>query len=465
MNEERNLRSRRYRHRKKSHGFLKCLLILTAVLFLLSDASPVNLTFPNPVSLLTDYLPGRQNLPQENAGTADDAAPLPAAFDLRDSGRAPLARSQGNLGTCWAFSRLTAVESALLPDRNLVLSPDHMSIHCPGTVSQYDGGTFNTADAYLLSWSGPVTEEEDPYGDGYSPDGLKPVLHVQGIRYFPEKDYNAIKRAVMKYGGVVSSICIPVESDADSEYYNHDRAAFCYNGDLPDNHDAVIIGWDDNYPASGFNAFAKQNGAFLVLSSWGDRFGEKGVFRVSYDDQYIGKQSEAYADVEDTGNYDRICQSDLWGETASMGYNRPFTRFANVYTADSSEEIAAVGMYATGRNMRVKIYTVADTGGRSPWLWKRHFETEACFTEEGYYTVPLPKPVAVGADRRFAVMAEVAAAETNRPVAIEYGGENGEYKIDLNDGEGYISCLGSRWYSAERDYGCNLCLKAYMKKR
>ena len=41
---------------------------------------------------------------------------------------------------------------------------------------------------------GPVWESEDPYGDGFSPDGLKAREHVQEIQILPSKDYEAIKK-------------------------------------------------------------------------------------------------------------------------------------------------------------------------------------------------------------------------------------------------------------------------------
>ena len=40
-------------------------------------------------------------------------------------------------------------------------------------LGQDEGGEYTMSMAYLLSWEGPVWESEDPYGDGFSPDGLK----------------------------------------------------------------------------------------------------------------------------------------------------------------------------------------------------------------------------------------------------------------------------------------------------
>lgn len=82
-----------------------------------------------------------------------------------------------------------------------------MSLRNSFHFSQNAGGEYTMSMAYLLAWQGPVLEEEDPYGDGYSPDGLSPACHVQEIQVLPEKDYEAVKRAVYLYGGVQSS-CI-----------------------------------------------------------------------------------------------------------------------------------------------------------------------------------------------------------------------------------------------------------------
>ena len=52
-----------------------------------------------------------------------------------------------------------------------------------------------------------------------------------------------------------------------------------------------------------------------------------------------------------------------------------------------------------------------------------------------------------------------------RPIAIEYNSEEKTAKVDISDGEGYISLRGTAWERAEEQYGCNLCLKAYTSDR
>ena len=95
---------------------------------------------------------------------------LPSRYDARTDGRTAPVKNQGDLGTCWAFASLLALESSLLPEESYDFSEDHMS-HDPNfLLDQKSGGDYIMSMAYLLSWRGPVLEEEDPYGDGISPE-------------------------------------------------------------------------------------------------------------------------------------------------------------------------------------------------------------------------------------------------------------------------------------------------------
>ncbi len=73
-----------------------------------------------------------------------------------------------------------ALESRVRPEWNVSFSEDHMSLRNSFHFSQNAGGEYTMSMAYLLAWQGPVLEEEDPYGDGYSPDGLRPACRIAG---------------------------------------------------------------------------------------------------------------------------------------------------------------------------------------------------------------------------------------------------------------------------------------------
>ena len=391
---------------------------------------------------------------------------LPAYYDARKDGRTAPVKDQRELGTCWAFSSLLALENALLPEETWAFSEDHMSHNPTFILGQDNGGEYTMSRAYLLSGQGPVREEQDPYGDGISPEGLTPVKHVQEIRILPEGDFEEIKRAVLACGGVQSSLYTTIQNGrSQSEYYNPAANAYCYPMKTAPNHDVVIVGWDDDFPKEAFGGKAEGNGAFLCENSWGTEFGENGFFYVSYYDGNLGQTNIAYTVVEESNNYDSIYQSDLCGWVGQIGYGEDMAWAANVYTAEKKEQVAAVGFYATGPNTSYQVYVLRDVPQNAALALKNKGEplAEGKLKHAGYYTISLEELVDVEPGERFAVMLCITTPGTIHPIAIEYDAEDKKSRIDLKDGEGYISYEGKYWASAEEKQSCNICLKAYTR--
>lgn len=389
---------------------------------------------------------------------------LPDSYDARREGRVPPVRDQGSLGTCWAFAALTAVESSLLPEEPMEFSVDHMTLHNSFSLPQDAGGEYSMAMAYLLSWQGPVLEAQDPYGDGMSPEGLRPCKHVQEIQILPEKDYEAIKRAVYVTGGVQSSLYTDMtELQKDSQYYNRQTNAYCYQGQEKPNHDSVIVGWDDHFPKESFPAEPGEDGAFLCTNSWGEEFGDEGYFYVSYEDVNIGVHNIVYTGVEPADNYDRICQADLCGWMGQIGYGEDTVWFANAYESQGKERLMAVGFYATMEDTSYELYTARhlEINGASA-LSAPVFAGSGKMKYSGFYTVPLEKSLKLDEGEKFAVIVKITTPGAVHPAAIEYDGGEGVAQVDLSDGEGYLSRDGKRWERVEETLGCNLCLKAYL---
>ena len=418
---------------------------------------------------------------------------LPARFDLREQGTAPTVPDQGTFGTCWAFASLGALESSMPEAIRTSLSADHMSIRNSFGLGQNAGGDYSVSSAYLLGWQGPVAEASDPYGDGYSPENLEPVCHVQEIQVLKEKDYEAIKRAVYETGGVQSSFYMPQTEGAERDrYYNEETYAFYYDGSLEANHDVVIVGWEDSYPKEKFVIEPEEDGAFLCMNTWGESFGDRGYFYISYEDSRIGTANVLYTGIERTDNYDRICQTDLCGWTGQLGYGSPKAWFANVYEAVEDSSLEAVGFYATVPETSYKVYVavcedgerlfVDGTGKNSAGVVKneqsgseRILAAEGQFDNAGYYTVTLDgaagKPggaerkdaLKLAAGETFAVIVELDSPGTTEPVAVEYAAGERTAKVDIGDGEGYVSPDGEYWQRTETELQCNVCLKAYLR--
>ena len=405
----------------------------------------------------------------ENVVTAadtDDSAVIPTRFDMREKGRVSKVRNQGSYGTCWAFAATSALESSLYPEEENLFSVDHMSMSNSYNVNQYDGGEYTIGMAYLAAWQGPVYEKDDPYGDVKTNGSRTAVKHVQEMQISDGKNYEGIKEAVFQYGGVQSSLYSTIRSSqGSSEFYNKDTSAYCYIGTEKPNHDVVIIGWDDNYPASNFNTPLEGDGAFICQNSWGEDFGEGGIFYVSYYDTNIGTHNVVYTRVDETDNYDHIYQSDLCGWVGKMGYDNEEIYGANVFTAEGDEDVAAASFYATGADTSYELYLVHDFEDEKS-LDDRIKVAEGSCKQAGYYTVDFKTPMQVKAGERYAIVLYIKTPGAAHPMAIEY--DSGEASLDtvnLEDGEGYISYNGRTFVNVKEKQDCNLCIKAFTRDK
>lgn len=396
--------------------------------------------------------------------TSEMASIFPVRYDLREKDRVGVIKNQKSTGTCWAFAALSALESALLPEESMEFSPDHMSMSNSFQVDTNNGGEYTMGMAYLLSWQGPVYEKDDPFGDGKTVSGLSAVKHVQEVQMMEGKDYEKIKEAVFQYGGVQTSLYSALRnSSSPSAFYNREDNAYCYIGTEKPNHEVVIIGWDDNYPKENFTVNVEGDGAFICQNSWGDEFGENGIFYVSYYDTNIGSHNVVYTKVEDVDNYDRIYQSDFCGWVGQIGFNKSSVYGANVYTAKSEEVLSAVGFYATGKNTEYSVYIVKDFQDTGSFD-SRELIAEGSLKNAGYYTISIGQEIVLDQDEKYAVVLYLDTPEAVHPMAIEYAADEATKDVDLTDGEGYISANGGRWDHVEETSSCNLCIKAYTKE-
>ena len=386
----------------------------------------------------------------------------PYSYDYRNYQRVPAVKDQAEGGTCWAFASMTALESALRPGSTLDFAEDHMVNKNGYNLSESDGGEYNIAMAYLASWTGPVNEADDPYGDGSSPEGLTAVMHVQEMQIIDSKALDEIKKYVFLYGGVQSSLYMSVrdEQGASTENYSPETSAYCYIGTEKPNHDIVIVGWDDAYSADNFTTEVSGDGAFICVNSWGSEFGEDGFFYVSYYDSNIGIHNICYTRIDSADNYDNLYQTDLCGWVGQMGYGREYAYFANVYEAESDEELKAVGFYSTGANTSYEVYFVDGYEAMDSFQDKT-LVASGTLSKAGYYTIDVDDGYVLLKGQRYAVVVYVNTEGSVHPVAIEYASDEYTSTVDTTDGEGYISFNGNSWEHVEETQNCDICLKMY----
>ena len=416
--------------------------------------------------------------PEEAAGSMVPAR-LPAYYNLAEQGKKPMVRSQGNTGTCWAISSVSAIESDLLPDKPIVLSADHMSLTNGFNVTQDDGGDYYMIMSYLSDWKGPVLEEEDPYGDGVSPDDLKAALHVQEIRMLEGMPRKAIKQAILKYGAAQSSLCLNRErtNTEDFHYYNALTSAY-FDPIMEDvDHDILVLGWDDSYSRDNFRIKPPSDGAWICQNTWGDSFGEDGIFYVSYEDRNLfRKGGVVYSRIEDADNYNHVYENDRLGWQGRQGYKGFECWFAGAFTAEENEELAAVGLYSTGPGTTCRVYVIPHFEGKK--------DLEALLPDEspsngqdapvpaakmdmdtaGFFTIDLEEPVPLEAGQQFAVAVWIRTEGETNPVAVEMTKDRFTDSVTLEGRKTWVSADGKTWENTQKIYQTNVCLKAYTRE-
>ena len=457
---------------------------------------------------------------------------IPAYYNLAEQGRKPKVRSQGNTGTCWAISAVSAIESDLLPEKKIFLSADHMSLNNGFRVTQDDGGDYYMIMSYLADWKGPVLEEEDPYGDGISPDGLNAVLHVQEIRLLRNMPPRVIKQMILKYGAAQSSLCLNRERTDTDEYHYYNPLTSAYFDPVVEelDHDILILGWDDTFSRDNFRIRPPSDGAWICQNTWGDSFGEDGIFYVSYEDRNLfRKDGMVYSRIEDVHNYDHVYENDILGWQGRQGFEGFECWMAGAYTAESDEELKAVGLYSTGPGTTCEVYVIpqfegekdlefltdrieqmqtdegeqmqtdeseqaqADKDGQAQTDETKAGQTEDSETNTiqpdsgernnklsnsrvlraghmtmdtaGYFTVDLERPVALKAGEQFAVAVWIRTEGETKPVAVEMVKDPFTEPVTLEGRQTWISSDGEIWDSTQSMYQTNVCLKAYTASR
>jgi C1A family cysteine protease len=427
---------------------------------------------PSPVSLPSDggvrFASVVQRFPSTYVTPAVRAAlvggTVPASFNLRTAGKLPPVENQGVFGTCWAFAALGSLESTLLPAETWDFSENNL-VNLSGFLPGYNGGGNKLmATAYLVRWSGPVLQSDDPYvAFAYTPNpsplGLPVQKHMQEVLYIPPRsgplDNANLKWAVMTYGAVDTSM------DWEDASYNELTSSY-YDATGTDlNHDVDLVGWDDNYPASNFASRPKGNGAFLARNSWGTGFGEAGYFWVSYYDRAYATDNAVFDGAQATTNYSEVYQYDPLGWVRSL---RPASAtdyttawFANAFTADASDSLAAVGFYTAAPNSSYEVrvtWAIGDLTSVTPIA-------TGTIAVPGYHTIALNTQYALRAGQPFVVAVKLTTPGWQFPVAVE-APYRGYAAPTAQSGQSYVSADGQTWSDLTTSLpNANVCLKAY----
>ncbi|MDD0813795.1 lectin like domain-containing protein [Curvibacter sp. HBC28] len=441
---------------------------------------------PSPMdsSHMTGQIPTQvQNLLQTKAASADGSvlkATFPSSFDLRTQGWISPVRNQGACGDCYAFATTGSLESTMLATQAGAYdySENHINVRHGFDFPVCEGGNMQITAAYLTRWgntegfaAGPVFESDDPYTStaATSVAGLSPRQHVQQVMYLPERanatDNTNWKYALQQYGAAAVAMYI----SSNSAHWNASTASYYYTAATPAsaNHAVTLIGWDDNYPASQFSTRPPGDGAFLLKNQYGSSWGNGGYFYISYYDARLSNAA-VFSPAQSVNNYGRAYMYDPLGSVSAMGYVGSTTAYgANVFTAQATESISAVGLYLPDVNgsYQIDIYTDLSTGSNPvSGTLQTSARTTGSFPYSGLYTVALNSPVQVKAGSKFSVVARITNTTSNYPLGIEKPYAGYSSRATASSGQSFVSFSGSTWTdlaSVPAYANTNLTLRAY----
>ena len=422
------------------------------------------------------YIPSPWQRPDKSKSTAlsSDATPLEAPlaassadaiFDLRSIGvdGVTAVRDQGSSGSCWSFATYASLESFLKYKANTTtdFSENNLKNTHGFDWGPNSGGNADISTAYLARWSGPVSEEDDPYDptSTSSDPGLPVQGHVQEVTYLPDDSnlINRIKQAIIDGGATYTAFYY------SSTYYNSTN--YSYNCLLAKsaNHAVAIVGWDDNYPSTNFNAKPAGNGAFIIKNSWGTSWGDGGYFYLSYYDESM-TENVAFHNVEALTNYDNNYGYDPLGATTYFGYGTNTAWGANIFTSKGNETLEAVSFYTpvSGSSYEIKVYT--DPAVNNPTSGTYRTSQTGSVSDAGYHTVALTltSQVALTTGQRYSIVMKLTTPGYTYPMAIEYPFAGYSSAATASAGQSFISSNGSTWTDIVKSYrNTNVCLKAF----
>ena len=392
--------------------------------------------------------------PEEPEGLLFAAEPLPASHI---SVAAAGVRDQYKNGICWTFAATAAIEANAKQEHGFLdpdVSEQHMAYALSNSGSNPQGfnrapgggGHRGMSSAYLMrggNLGGAVPEANDKYS-GVSPLPVRSSSVTQGIteqyksftvnnimflsdetKINSDAHRNMLKAHIMDYGAVACSMYWDGSSAVGGQIgstasYNSEYGAYYFNGNAgtSTNHAVTLVGWDDGFSKTNFNASRRpaNDGAWLVKNSWGTDWGitengQGGYFWISYEDARAPVTSWVVDGVEP---FDPFTDDTVVHEYDPMGFSL-YTTYAssstvygaNIFTIAGGEPqtLDRVKYFVPQANTTVSIYVVPvftgtgslNTTGATPIL------VDELLTYAGWYTHKLSADIPL-TDGKFAVI-------------------------------------------------------------
>ena len=388
-----------------------------------------------------------------------NATVIPPEYDLRALNLTTPVKDQGYMGACWAFGMNAALESAILKAMGIEtdLSENNMQntmikYSKYGRQTSYEGGTNIISMAYLASWFGAFTQDNDPYDELGK---ISPLivsgndLHVQDIILIAHTPGDSesilnVKRTIMEYGALTAYVCSKSSDDENGTRFFNETSYGEYNPNPMDsNHAVCVVGWNDSFSRYSFVEVPPGDGAWIVKNSWGTDWGDEGYYYVSYYDMTLCADPSSVVEsfvgfvFDNNITYNKNYQYEFSG-LSRFFYDTGNLTYINEYEAEEDDMIAAVGTYFDdpGVEYRIDIEVndniVYTQSGVSPFY--------------GYHTIKLDKYIPIRKGEVFTVFVNSNTAPLcdntrvkfrEKTSAIQYA----DGSIEDLSAEGIVACI------------------------
>lgn len=419
---------------------------------------------------------------------------------------------QGTSGLCWAFSGIASLESSVLTEGCGSVSASSVDLSeiqaayyainrseaalpegCEGDTSSSNafselGGNNEFLITSLAAGLGAAGEETASLSSFFSGNLSSDLTsgklasafdsyYLSNASFYSTRatsaNLNAIKEAIMTTGAVATSLY------SGSDYVNNTTAAWYNDGTAAVNHAVVIVGWDDNYSVSNFNASHRPSypGAWLIKNSWGSSFGKNGYYWVSYYDYSLnGKSGVAVSyQVCDTDSYDHNYQYDGGINYAYINTNANTAYAANIFKAEGAESLDAVSLYCLQDNTSYTVSIYTDCLDGQPSSGKLAASQSGIIEHAGFHMIDLDTIVNLTSGQSFSVVFKLTDTTSgNARIPIEYainvssGSVSLTSAVHADEGESFYSVNGSSWhdcagYTSASNHvsGVNVRIKAF----
>ncbi len=362
---------------------------------------------------------------------------LPYSYDSRDYGYITSVKDQKDGGNCWAFAGVATLEACI--KKATGIDYDFSEENVKNLMAEYslfgsdeeinDGGNLNMFIAYLASWFGPTSDENDVYDDYSSLSVIyNSLFHIQNVYIIPDRqnsfDNERIKRAVMECGAV----SVGIVSEA---------------------HAVTIVGWDDEYSGEDFLE-NKSTGAWIIKNSWGPDWQDNGFGYLSYEHDIINAYTFIFNDVR---GYTDIYQYDFSGKSG-MYYltSSDVVYYKNSFTAVNDEILSAFSTYFDEpTNYTAFVYLNGEL-----------VRTQEGYAEMGYYTIALNNEVVLNRGDKF----EIAFKISNpAPVYFPLCVANEVNSVIFSENISFLSTDGIHWQDLYNLTSGVACIKAFTRSK